>query len=336
MKCLIVRLSSLGDIMLTEPVTRAIKKAHPKARIDYLTKPEYLELVQHFQSVDNILLWSDKRKLLHDLRRQKYDILIDLQAKFNTFLIKMAIPLPRHLTYHKHHLQRWLRIHQLSRQAATDVIDLYLQVLSGLSIENPDSSPRLQLEKKTLELVRARIAQAGLTEERKKVAIFPGAQHISKQYPLEQWAKFIDQVPVDWQCDFLLLGSDKEKKLTAGLKALTQTSSVYDWGMMFSLTEIIALLSLMDAVITNDSGIMHLAAALQKPQIAIFGATHTDLGFKPRNPKAVVLQANLPCQPCSLHGSGKCRFGTLDCFRRITPSIVRQNLETLLTRENNQ
>lgn len=336
MKYLIIRLSSLGDIMLTEPVTRAIKEAYPAARIDYLTKPEYLELVQHFQSVDNILLWSDKRKLFQDLKRRKYDIIIDLQAKFNTFLIKMSMPSSQHLTYKKHHFQRWLRIHQLSRKAATDVVELYLQVLSRLSITLTDQYPRLQPGKKSLERVRARIAQADLTEKRKKVAIFPGAQHFSKQYPLELWAEFINQVPPEWECDFLFLGSDKEKGLTAGLQALTRTPSAHDWGGMFSLCEIIALLSLMDAVITNDSGIMHLAAALQKPQIAIFGATHTDLGFKPRNQKAVILQANLSCQPCSLHGSDKCRFGTLACFRKITPSSLRQNLAYMLSRESKQ
>jgi len=79
---------------------------------------------------------------------------------------------------------------------------------------------------------------------------------------------------------------------------------------------------------------MHLAAALRKPQIAIFGGTHPRLGFAPLNDKAIVLTADLACQPCSLHGRNKCPKGTFECMKQITPEMVEKALENIFIEDN--
>jgi heptosyltransferase-2 len=305
-----------------------LRDSYPEATIDFLTKPAFKGIVEAFGCVDEIYSWEAKRAVLKSIRKQKYDLVVDLHAKLNTAIIKFLSGAKKIITVNKRHWYRWALTKKLIKKPNDKMSYVYLKTLKKLKIEIKDLVPILHpdpvLKKKTAELITA----AGINKDRRLIGIFPGALHYNKRYPVTNLAQFINLVPEEMNCQFLILGSQDDKHFADILIEKTETELIDLCGRV-SLAELIALIDNLDAVISNDSGPMHITAALQKPQIAIFGSTHSILGFSPLNFNALVLQANLPCQPCSTYGLAKCPLGTLDCLKKITPAHLLDAFQEL-------
>ncbi len=328
MKILIIRLSSLGDIVLTQPVTKILREIYPDSQIDFYTKKQFIDLVNAFGGVNNILVWRKENftnfgNLVSF--RNRYDIVIDLHSKLNTFLIKKIINAKKTVTYNKKHFLRWLIIRKLTEEEITSTIDLYFSALRKLGIEKEFPFPELKPDKESF----TDLGNLLNLKSYKKIAIFPGAIHQTKQYPIEKFTEFIDSIPAEWKCEFIILGSKSERNLFDELQKQTKTELVDLCGKL-SISQLISAIDQCDVIISNDSGPMHIAAALKIPQIAIFGATHPKLGFAPLNEKAIILKADLPCQPCSLHGGEKCPKKHFRCMKEIKPAKLKQELKKVL------
>ncbi|MBC8384208.1 MAG: glycosyltransferase family 9 protein, partial [Candidatus Cloacimonetes bacterium] len=182
MKILIIRLSSLGDIVLTQPVAKVLREVYPKAKIDFVTKQQFVNLVKAFGCVDEILIWEKGNFSnignLFNLRNQ-YDIVIDLHSKLNTFLIKKIINAKRTVAYRKKHLLRQLIIRKLTDQEIISTVDLYFSALRKLGIERNFTNPILYPKEKT----PTNLGNLVSFKNSKKIAIIPGAIHKTKQYP---------------------------------------------------------------------------------------------------------------------------------------------------------
>ena len=318
MKILILRLSSIGDIVLTQPVPRVLKETYPNCTIDYLTKPAYKGVVEAFGCINNIYLWEDKRAALQIIRKNRYDIVIDLHSKLNTTIIKLLSGTKKIITVNKKHWYRWALAKKLVKKPNPPMSNIYLQTLRKLNIRDFDYFPQLLPAAVLKKEVKKILQQEGVKKNRKKVGIFPGALHYTKRYPAIELAHFINQVPEKYNCQFFILGSKNDNEFAQ--KIIDRTGiKLHNLCGKVNIPELIALIDELDYIISNDSGPMHIAAALEKPQIAIFGGTHSVLGFSPLNHNALVLQANLTCQPCSTYGLAKCPLGTMECMKRITP-----------------
>ncbi|MCF7857696.1 MAG: lipopolysaccharide heptosyltransferase II [Candidatus Cloacimonetes bacterium] len=323
-KILIIRLSSLGDIVLTQSAVQAIRDEYPQAQIHYLTKKEYAPIIEMFNCVDQIHYWEKKRSLLIQLRKIRFDLTIDLHSKFNTLIIKCAVNAKKTITYKKQHWLRLKIVKKLTNRTISSTVELYFSVLRKLQIEAKVFAPRLYLSG-SFELPEP---SSKLTEK-KMIGLFPGALHNTKQYPIQKFAEFIDSVPAEWNCEFVIFGSDKEKQIADQLEFITKTKLIDLCGQL-DLIKLINVISKLDVVITNDSGPMHIAAALSRPQIAIFCSTHPKLGFKPLNKNAITLSSDISCQPCSLHGNKACPLKHYNCMKEITPSQILDSLEYIL------
>ena len=329
MKILIVRLSSLGDIVLTQPVTAVLRSQYPDAVIDYLTKPQFKQIVESFQTIDTIHFWKDKKEVLKTIRNRKYDLIIDLHRKFNTFFIKLAAGGKKTITYRKYHLHRKLLTWHLTRKNNETTVNLYLRVLKKIGLEIKDVLPEIVPDSSCFDAVETVFTEKSIPRDKRLVAIFPGALHETKRYPTENIDAFLKLVPQEWNCHFLLLGSAGEGDLTGKLHKQNSSIST-DLAGAFNLKQLIAVMAKADVIISNDSGPMHLAATLRKKQIALFGATHTSLGFAPQNPDASIMQLNLPCQPCSLHGDQRCPKGHFNCMKMIEAGELLRELRKYL------
>jgi heptosyltransferase II len=323
-KILIIRLSSLGDIVLTQSTVQTLRNEFPDVQIHYLTKKVFAPIVEMFNCVDEIHYWENKYKLLKNLRNIKFDLAIDLHSKFNTFIIKNFIKAKQTITYNKKHLLRRQIVKKRTNRTISSTVELYFTALEKIGIKVQISAPRL-FPKKNVKL--AKLLQ---TDDHKKyIGLFPGALHRTKQYPIKQLAEFIDSVPIEWNCQFIIFGSEAENNLTKELNSLTDTNIIDLCGKL-NLQQLVVAIDKMEIVISNDSGPMHIAAALEKPQIAIFGATHPKLGFAPKNKNAILLSANLPCQPCSLHGGKKCPKEHFNCMRLISVEKILNSLKIII------
>ncbi len=322
---LILRLSSIGDIVLTQPVAKVLREVYPDATIDYLTKEPFIGIVETFGCIDTIHIWKNKRGILRKLRMQKFDLVIDLHSKLNTFIIKSLVRGKKTVTYNKKHYLRKKIVKNITEKSIVSTVDLYFSALKKLGIEKKYPYPELFPNDENLKNIKNLLS----LEKYKKIGIFPGALHATKMYPLEKLAKFIDSVPSKWNCKFIILGSKSEKPLSVELQENIKTE-LLDLCGEFNISQLISVISNMDVIISNDSGPMHIAAALSKPQIALFGATHPRLGFAPLNKKAVTISSNISCQPCSLHGSALCPKRHFLCMNSISPELIKKNLGEII------
>ena len=363
-KILFIRLSSLGDIVLTESCIRLASLCFPNHEIHYLTKPEYGQMIEEcFQKtrevtgyeenknlVHKVYLYQDKINLLKKLRKEKYDFVVDLHNKLNTLLIKICCKGKKTITYQKQHFTRWRMVKQISKRQIDSVVWNYLKTSEKIKLlahsNDKNNCLPIQLEHAkqfhypiltpntdTINVVKEKFLSYGIPFDRYLIGVFPGASHLTKQYPAEKFINFINNVPDSWKCCFLIMGDWKEKHIFLKMKSLSDVK-LFDMVGVFNIVELVAAISLLDVVISNDSGPMHVAASLKKHQVVLYGATHTRLGFRPLNDKAVIIQKNIACQPCSLHGGKKCKKNTMDCFKKIPSSevyeVFKKTLENMI------
>ncbi len=330
MKILIIRLSSLGDIVLAQPVCAALRAAFPHSEISFLIKEQYKDVVSAFAVCDKIIYYEKSLAFHWRLRRERFDFVVDLHGKFASKLISQICKADARYAYTKKHILRRLIVNRLSKKSIPPVSELYFQSLSKQLEGCEDKEAGYRIPRIYPQVELPEIFQQIQAGARKKflIALFPGAAHQTKMYPISSWIKLIKQCPE--QYEFVLLGSPGEKYLTKPIMDEVG-ERCHNLCGLYSLGEIISIVDSCHYLLSNDSGPMHIGAALAKPQIAIFGATHPRLGFSPQNEMAVVLAADLSCQPCSLHGGNRCPRGHFNCMKMIEPEelcrIIRKTLE---------
>jgi len=327
MNIVVIRFSSLGDVVLTQPVTRRLREHWPQATLTYVTQPVTAPLVRMFGTVDRVVEWQGD---IHAAAAEigPVDLLIDLQEKINSRMLSRALKAKRTVRYNKRHLLRRAIVQRLTHAEINSTLDLYATALAPLGLAANLPWPELFPADDDQKLIDELFVNYGVTPRKTLVGIFPGAKHPTKCYPAELFACFLNDIPAAWNCQFLLCGGPDDKP--AALEVLRSTQDVIDLTGAVDTAGLAHLVRRLDCVISNDSGPMHVAAALRKPQIALFGATHPRLGFRPLNEKAVVVATEPRCQPCSLHGGKECPKGHFRCMRSIRPSWLLERFRRLL------
>jgi heptosyltransferase-2 len=278
-KILIIRLSSLGDIILTTPLLRLLKRKFPSAKIDYLCKAQFIDAVKHNPNVDKIYEYNESNELIEELKNSSYDLIIDLHNNFRSGKLASKLKVKR-LYFSKPSLKKFLlvnfKINYLN--PAVSIAERYISVVPGLK---PDG--------KGAELFLTEGLVPELKENGNYIGICPGAQHFTKQYPLDYHFKLIkliikrDFIPV-------LFGGKSDRELCSKIK--NEIPEVVDLSNDNKLLQTAANMKMCKLVICNDSGLMHTASALGVPVIALFGSTVREFGFSPYNAKNLILENN--------------------------------------------
>lgn len=319
MKILVIRLSSLGDIILTQPVCALLNKAYPDSEITLLCKKQYAELPEMFDSPVPVLVYEKSLSFHRYLHSCNFDLVIDLHAKFASILASYLVRAKKRVRYNKLHGIRRRIVSGNHELTIDSTVSLYASALRKLGLPADWQNPVLRIP----DMPQQRSAASCIA----RVAIIPGATHFTKRYPPEQWVEFMN-LNQDWE--YHLFGSDEDREMCRYITEQTQARGIDHSGKL-NLTGLAQALSRCELILSGDTGPMHLAASLGKPQIAIFGATHPRLGFRPLNPKARVLCADLPCQPCHLHGSKKCPLGHFRCMKQISAEYLSRVARELLS-----
>ncbi len=323
MKILIIRWSSLGDIILTQPVVAILREKYPQAEIHYCCKPSMAPLVECFGGVDEII---PAHRIDPNV---EYDIAIDLQAKPGSLYNLLRLNAKKKVYYNKQKLTRWLIVKHLTGKCIDTTLELYYSAIAKLGIAEPLRNPVIKPQPEHERFIDELFIEHSVTPSKTLVGIAPGAMHFTKQYPVDYWIRFIESIPDSWNCQFILTGAVSDREVCAEIHRQCPRTT-FDLCARTQTGQLVNLMNRFGCLLSGDSGPMHIAAALQKPQIAIFGATHTRLGFRPLNPDAVVLQKDLNCRPCSLHGSKQCPKLHFQCMKSITPSVLHTTFKELL------
>jgi len=335
---LIIRLSSIGDIILTTPVIRALHEAYPDAQIDYLTKKKFAPLITYHPQIREILTY-DKNQPDHTLRvlkkeihQREYDILVDIHNTFRSFYIKRGLKKSTVLTFTKGYWQRFLLLRFRIRNTPyckTSIIDRYLNSLKNI-IPNPaKKTPELYIPQHTEEAMVRALSQAKGNHQGPVIALVPGATAFTKKWPVEKFAETAKQLHHAKNAFIIILGGKNEQADGVRIQSAIGKHGE-DYTGKTSLLETAALIKTADVIITNDTGALHMAQAYNKPIVAIFGSTSRELGYYPVTPNAVVLETPLPCRPCTHNGRDRCPKKHFKCMKDISVDSVISSTISIL------
>ena len=332
-KFLVVRFSSLGDIVLTSVVTQQLKQRYPGSEITLLTKGKYYSLAGLLPGVSRVIGIDQKSGLLSQisqLSRENFDCLIDLHSNWRSFWIRKLVPAERSTKYNS---RRFRRIRMVKFPQTTNgclsTSEAYLQSLSPLGITASNSKPLLILKSEDQKQAETFLNTHDILSNTPLIGIAPGARWETKHWHTERFADVARKLQRIHQARLLLFGSPDESGLLEYLAKQVE-GSVIARGLSYN--QLAALISKCRCLISNDSGLMHISAALQVPTVAIFGPTHPKLGFAPKGDHTVVLTTNQPCSPCSLHGKKKCHQPSRYCMDNITVEMVIESANRLIER----
>jgi heptosyltransferase-2 len=323
---LVVRFSSIGDILLTTPLLRAIRRRHPGARLTVLTKDEYRPLLGDNPHVNVVLGLDGKRPIASvaaELRRNRYTHLLDLHGSLRSRALRALVP-GNWRGYSKHRLARSVLIRTKKNFYGTHrpVPERYFAAAEGLDLVPDGYPPEFFLHPSAPAHAAAWLAAVGIGTERPVVAVAPGAAHATKRWPAEHWRALIDQLVAEG-FDVAIVGG-KDDALVADKLVEVSPQHVASGAGSLGLQETGAVLKLARVVVSGDTGVMHMATGVGTPVVALFGPTVEPFGFFPYSTAATVLQLQLSCRPCSSQGSARCPLGHHRCLREILPGSVHQ------------
>jgi lipopolysaccharide heptosyltransferase II len=321
---LVVRFSSIGDIILTTPLLRAIRQRHPGSRVTVLTKEAFAPLLSDNPHV-NVVLGLDTRRSLAraatELRAERYTHLLDLHGSLRSWALRALVP-GHWRGYSKHRLARSVLIRTKRNIYPTSrpVAERYFAAARDLDVSPDGNPPQLFLNQKARTAATAWMGRVRIGTDRPLLAVAPGAAHATKRWPPEHWRGLIGQL-VGEGFDIAVVGGEQDAPLAAGLVDISPTRVASGAGK-FGLQETGAVLEVARALVSGDTGVMHMATGVGTPVVAVFGPTVEPFGFFPYSKTASVLELPLPCRPCSSQGSARCPLGHHRCLRDLLPDSV--------------
>lgn len=331
---LVVRLSSLGDVVLTAPVFDNLRRAWPEARLTLLVKKAFAPALAGHPAVHELLMFEDLGVwgALREIRRRRFDVLVDLHDTLRSRIWAMFSGAGRVVRYRKRAWARRLLVcfKRPSSDLAGKTVDRYLETLAVLGVDVRDRAPRLPAPADGLPAAAAALGAGPW------IVLSPGALHATKRWPAERFAAAADRLAEDFRSaggaapPVLLVGSPSDRPSAEAVLETLQGPALNLTGRT-SLKELMALLSRAAVLLCNDSGAMHLGAALGVPTVAVFGPTVEAFGFFPSGEKTAVVQnAGLACRPCSLHGGRRCPEKHFRCMADVTVDRVVAEARRLL------
>ena len=320
---LLVRFSSIGDILLTTPLVRALSRRHPEARLVYVTKRAMAPLVADNPHLAEVVALEPDEPIRHLARRLSALAPthgLDLHGSVRSALLRLLVRC-RWSGYRKRKLPRTLLITTKldAYRARVPVAERYFEAAAQLDTRPDGGPPEFHLGRGATERVAQWLMERGLADAR-LAALAPGAAHATKRWPVAHWSALIEQLR-DGGYRPVVVGGPEDRGLAQQLVASGGGAAASAAGE-FSLQETGAMLARATVLVSGDTGVMHMATGVGTPVVALFGPTVEQFGFFPYRGPAAVLQRDLDCRPCSASGTATCPLGHHRCLRDIAPADV--------------
>lgn len=324
MKFLVIRFSSIGDIVLTTPVIRCLRNRFPDAEIHFLVKKIFAPIVESNPYINKVfVLENDLEKTIDKIKEEDYDHVIDLHNNLRTKLIRAKLKKVPFHTFDKLNVRKWIYTNfKVNMLPHKHIVDRYMKTVEKLGVNN---------DQKGLDYF---IPEADVIGEKDipfshshgYIAIAIGAAHYTKKLPLEMLKKLCGQISYP----IILLGGSED--FFDGEKIAKQDSiKIYNSCGKFSLNESADIVRRSKLVITHDTGLMHIAAAFKKDVLSVWGNTVPSFGMFPYQTTYQVFQVKkLWCRPCSKIGFDKCPLGHFKCMRKQSLEDIVESVNYLV------
>jgi ADP-heptose:LPS heptosyltransferase len=316
MKILVIRFSSIGDIVLTSPVVRCLKK-QMNAEVHFLTKSSFLPILENNPYIDKVhVLSSMFDKTVEELKKEKFDYIIDLHNNLRTIRFKKALNIEA-FTFDKLNIKKWLLVNlKWNRMPKEHIVDRYLDTCKTLGVKNDGEGLDYFIAKKD----EIDLAELPSVFYKNYIALVIGAQHGTKRLPLLKLEKFCKEStrPI------IVIGGKDDAANAWHLQRIAPDRIINACGK-YNLNQSASLVKQANIVVTHDTGMMHIAAAFKKEILTVWGNTVPEFGMYPYETKYTNFEvSNLSCRPCSKIGFVACPKKHFKCMEmQDIPLLVK-------------
>ena len=329
MKILIIRFSSIGDLVLTTPVIRCLKQ-QLSAEIHFLVKEQYISILNANPYIDQVIgLRNNLRSLTRELKKIDYDYIVDLHKNLRTAYFSLRLRM-KTLRVHKLNVKKWLltkfKVNWLPRK---HLVDRYLQTVKPLGVYNDGRGLDFFIPQK--DQINVTHLHSSLLPNQ-YISFVVGAAHATKQLPSSKIISICRKI----NYPIVLIGGAKDSENGKKIKNLSGPHVVNLCGVL-NLQQSADVIRQSRKVITPDTGMMHISAALNKEIISVWGSTVPELGMYPYYPEnrvaknTMVQVSGLSCRPCSKIGYSKCPRGHFKCMELIREAAILAQIPPPLT-----
>ena len=326
-KFLIIRFSSIGDIVLTTPVIRCLKKQVPDAEVHFLVKEKFFSVVQHNPYIDKFhVLAHSWETTMEELKAEEYDYIIDLHNNVKTLRVKKELK-KKSFSFYKLNIEKYIYTSiKLNVLPKVHIVDRYMKTVESFGVKNDGNG----LDYFIGEHDETKKSDIPASHHAGYIACVIGAAHTTKKWPAERWKEFAEKI----NHPIILLGG-KEDHAAGEEIASVDKVKVYNACGKFSINESADLVKKSKIVVTHDTGLMHIAAAYKKPIVSIWGNTVPSFGMSPyygeKNILNEIMQVKkLWCRPCSKIGYNKCPLGHFKCMSKTSAHHVLAAVRRLI------
>lgn len=325
MKVLIIRFSSIGDIVLTTPVVRCLKLQIPNIEIHFLTKYSFQSIVRNNPYIDKLHYLTDNLdEVIVLLKKEKFDYIIDLHNNLRTLHVKRAIKAKAY-SFRKLNIEKWIRTNlKINLLPDISIVERYMETVKPLNVQNDNKGLDYFID----EEYKLKNTDIPMSHWHGYVGCVIGGSYKTKQLPVEQWKKFISIIPYP----VVLLGGTLDRDMGVEI-ALPDPIKIYNSCGKFNLNESAELVKMAKVIVSNDTGLMHIAAAFKKPIVSLWGNTSPDMGMfpyygenslnrKPESKSIIMENKKLFCHPCSKLGHNKCPRNHFKCMTELDMQTV--------------
>ncbi|HOA92523.1 MAG TPA: lipopolysaccharide heptosyltransferase II [Quisquiliibacterium sp.] len=328
MRTLIIAPNWIGDAVMAQPLVALLARPGADDRIDVLAPPHVAPVFRAMEHVHEVIVAANAHgrlqfgarwRLARSLRGRRYDRCVVLPNSMKSALVPFLAGIPERIGHRGEN--RYLlinRMHDAAPGARPPMVEFYARLAFPPGTPMPPQVPNPVL-RHDVQRKREVLERLGLQLDDPLVVLCPGAEYgEAKRWPARHVAALAALVAIEWpEATIVLLGSAKERPMATEIAALSG-HELHNLCGETTLDEAIALIGAASGVVSNDSGLMHVAAALARPQVAVFGSSdprHTP----PRSPRARVEWLHLECSPCF---ERTCPLGHLNCLNQISPAAV--------------
>ena len=332
LRVLCVRFSSIGDVLLTTPLLRALKHRHPDAEVFFVTKPAMAPLVMENPNLMQVIALEPGERitdLARRLRALRATHGLDLHGSLRSTALRWLVPC-RWSGYSKRKFARTTLISTKINMYGkhVPVPERYFEAALGLDVAPDGGPPEFFLAPAARERIARWLVEHHL-DGRPLAALAPGAAHATKRWPIHHWQVLAEQLQ-EMGYALVALGGPDDRELASGLGGAGGGAVVTNAAGAFSLQETGACLARASVLISGDTGVMHMATGVGTRVVALFGPTVEPFGFFPYSHRASVIERDLDCRPCSAMGTERCPLGHHRCLADILPDQVAAAVQRLV------
>lgn len=325
-KILLIRFSSIGDIVLTTPVVRALK-TQLGSELHVLTKEKFSSIYKNNPYIDRVHIYSDEKVFVRELKAEQFDLIVDLQKNWRSIRVRRALKKPA-VSFPKINVLKWLAVNcKLNTLPDVHIVDRYFKAVENYGVSNDGKGLDYFIPQNSAVHLK-RIAPV-LTNG--YIAIAIGGQHYTKILPAEKLIRIISKMsyPV------ILLGDENDRKRGDEVLQRINKRNVFNACGFYSLDQSASIIEQSLAVVSNDTGLMHIAAAFNKPIVSVWGNTIPAFGmypYLPEKPELSVVSevSDLKCRPCSKLGFKQCPKAHFKCMMDQDEDFISDSIQKLI------